>query len=130
MPSPYSYDLRTKAIEAVERGEKKATVCRMFGMSRNTLHLWLTRKQETGDYQAITNYQQGYGHKITDWDKFRAFVQAHQDKTQAQMAELWGNDLTQQNISDALHKIGLTRKKRPMAIGNVMRSNDKPLSSN
>ena len=130
MPSPYSYDLRTKAIEAVERGEKKATVCRMFGMSRNTLHLWLTRKQETGDYQAITNYQQGYGHKITDWDKFRTFVQAHPDKTQAQMAELWGNDITQQNISDALHKIGLTRKKRPMAIGNVMRSNDKPLSSN
>ncbi len=115
MASAYSYDLRTKAIEAVERGAKKADVCRMFGISHSTLYLWIKRKKETGDCQAMTDYQKGYGHKITEWDKFRAFVEEHQDKTQAQMAELWGDDLTQQNMSDALHKIGWTRKKRPMA---------------
>ena len=124
MPSPYSYDLRTKALEAVERGERKVDVCRTFGISRNTLHLWLKRKDETGDCQAITGFQQGYGHKITDWDRFRAFVSQHQDKTQAQMAQLWGDDVTQQNISDALQKIGWTRKKRPMAIENEMNPND------
>ena len=123
MPSPYSYDLRTKAIEAVERGETKAALCRTFGIGRNTLHLWIKRKDETGDYQAITHYQQGYGDKITDWDKFRAFVAEHQDKTQAQMAELWGHDLTQQNISDALIKIGFTRKKRLTAIEKEMKPN-------
>ena len=111
MPSPYSYDLRTKAIEAVERGEKKANVCRTFGISHNTLYLWLKRKKETGDYQAMTDYQKGYGHKITDWDKFRTFVEEHSGKTQAQMAKLWGEGVTQQNISDALQKIGFTRKK-------------------
>ena len=121
MPSPYSYDLRTKAIEAVERGEKKATVCRTLGISCNTLHLWIKRKEETGDYQAITNFQQGYGHKINDLDKFREFVAEHSGKTQAQMAQLWGDDVTQQNISDALQKIGWTRKKRPMAIEKGMR---------
>ena len=124
MPSPYSYDLRTKALEAVERGERKVDVCRTFGTSRNTLHLWLKRKDETGDCHAITGFQQGYGHKITDWDRFRAFVSQHQDKTQAQMAQLWGDDVTQQNISDALQKIGWTRKKRPMAIENEMNPND------
>ena len=123
MPSPYSYDLRTKAIEAVERGETKASVCRTFGIGRNTLHIWIKRKEETGDYQAITHYQQGYGHKITDWDKFRAFVKEHQGKTQAQMAELWGDDLTQQNISDALHKMGVTRKKRLTDIEKEMKPN-------
>lgn len=123
MPSPYSYDLRTKAIEAVERGEKKVDVCRTFGISRNTLHLWMIRKQETGDYEAITNYQQGYGHKITDWEAFRPFVEENSGKTQAQLAELWGDDVTQQNISDALQKIGFTRKKRPMATENVMKRN-------
>ena len=111
MASPYSYDLRTKAIEAVERGEKKANVCRTFGISQNTLYLWLKRKKETGDYQAMTDYQKGYGHKITDWDKFRTFVEEHSGETQAQMAELWGEGVTQQNISDALQKIGFTRKK-------------------
>ena len=124
MPSPYSYDLRTKAIESVERGEQKATVCRTFGISRSTLHLWLSRKEETGDYHAITGFQKGYGHKIKDWEMFESFVQEHQDKTQAEMAKLWGDDVTQQNISDALQKIGWTRKKRPTAIESEMTSND------
>jgi hypothetical protein len=39
MSTPYSYDLRTKAIAAVERGERKNEVCRMLKISRNTLDL-------------------------------------------------------------------------------------------
>jgi transposase len=57
MPAPYSYDLRIKAIEAVKRGERKIDVCRMFYISRNTLDLWLKRKEETGDCKAIVNFQ-------------------------------------------------------------------------
>jgi hypothetical protein len=41
------------------------------------------------------------------------------------MASLWGDNVTQQNISDALHKIGLSRKKRRMAIENGMNSSVK-----
>ena len=37
MPAPYSYDLRQKVIEAVKRGERKTTVCKLFNISRNTL---------------------------------------------------------------------------------------------
>lgn len=111
MPAPYSYDLRTKVMDAVKRGEPKSKVSRMFNISRNTLDLWLKREQETGDYQAVVNYQQGNRHKITDWERFRQFAEQHGDKTQAQMAQLWGENVTQQNISDALRKIGFTRKK-------------------
>ena len=57
MPAPYSYDLRTKAIEAVQRGERKSAVCRMLKISRNTLDLWLKREKETGGYHAITDFQ-------------------------------------------------------------------------
>lgn len=124
MSAPYSYDLRTKAIEAIERGEPKINVCRMLKISRNTLDLWLKRLAETGDYQAITNFQTGSGHKITDWQRFAAFVKEHGDKTQAQMAQLWEEGVTQQNISDALKKLGISRKKRPMAIKNVMRASE------
>ena len=55
MASPYSYDLRAKAIKAVTSEEKKINVCRMFAISRNTLDLWLKREQETGDLKAIAN---------------------------------------------------------------------------
>ncbi len=111
MSSPYSYDLRQKAIAAVERGERKSQVSRMFNISRNTLDLWLKRKAETGDCQAITHYQQGNRHKIRDWQRFREFVQEHGGKPQGEMAKLWGDGVTQQNISDALRKLGVSRKK-------------------
>ncbi len=112
MPAPYSYDLRSKAIAAVERGERKSAVCRMLKISRNTLDLWLKRAVQTGDYQAITSFQKGSGHKITHWERFEEFVKAHGGKTQSEMARLWGDNVTQQNISNALKKLGLSRKKR------------------
>lgn len=116
MTKPYSEDLRNKAIAAVERGERKIDVSKMLNISRNTLDLWLKRKERMGYCRAITKYQQGYGHKITDWERFREFVQEHGEKTQGQMAKLWGDGVTQQNISDALMKIGFTRKKKVTGI--------------
>ncbi len=114
MAAPYSYDLRQKAIAALRSGERKSEVCRMFNISRNTLDLWLKREAETGDYQAMTDFQKGYQHKITDWKRFEEFVPKHGGQTQREMTKLWGDNVTQQNISDALMKLGLSRKKRPM----------------
>ncbi|WP_293072279.1 IS630 family transposase [Moorena sp. SIO4A5] len=111
MPAPYSYDLRSKAIEAVKRGEKKIEVSRFFKISRNTLDLWLKKERETGDYQASQPVGVGTVPKITDLEKFRKFVEEHSDKTQKQMAEIWGNNVTQQTVSYAIKKLGFTRKK-------------------
>ena len=118
MPAPYSYDLRKKAITAVKKGEKKINVCRLFQISRNTLDLWLKRQEETGDIKAITDG--GRPQKIKDEQKFREFVRENDDKTQKQMAELWGNNVTQQNISYFCQKLGITRKKKPMVIKREM----------
>lgn len=122
MPAPYSYDLRQKALKAVKGGDRKSEVCRMFNISRNTLDLWLKREAQTGDYQAITYFQKGYQHKITDWKRFEEFVQKHGGKTQREMARLWGDNVTQQNISDALIKLGVSRKKRLTDTENGMNS--------
>lgn len=110
MPAPYSYDLREKAIEAVKRGHKKINVCRLFKISRNTLDLWLKREKETGDYEAVAN-KQGRHSKIKDQEKFKVFVKENNGKTQTIMAELWGQNITQQNISYTCQKLGITRKK-------------------
>ena len=120
MPAPYSEDLRQKALTAIERGERKSDVSRMLNISRNTLDLWLKRKEQTGNVRAITHYQQGNRHKITDWQRFREFAQQHGGKTQGQMALLWGDNVSQQNISDALRKLNLSRKKRHPDIKNGM----------
>lgn len=111
MPAPYSYDLRSKAIEAVKRGQRKTDVCRLLQISRNTLDLWLKREKKTGDYSAIASAKKGRKTKITDEEKFRKFVREHSDKTQKWMAEIWGENLTQQNISYFCQKLEITRKK-------------------
>lgn len=59
MPAPYSDDLRTKAIAAVKRGERKIDVSRMLNISRNTLDPWLKRAEQDGSCHAIRHYQQG-----------------------------------------------------------------------
>lgn len=129
MPAPYSYDLRSKAIEAVKRGERKTTVCKLLKISRNTLDLWLKREEQTGECRAITGFQKGNRHKITDWERFRVFAQKHGGKTQVEMAKLWGEGVSQQNISDALQKLGLSRKKRHTAIESAMNSGGKRFKS-
>lgn len=112
MAKAYSYDLRQKVINAIELdGMRKSEAAQVFQLSRNTIDLWLKRKADTGDYQVKPNRTTGNRHKITDWDRFRAFVKQHGDKTQAQMAALWDGDISARTISRALHKIGWSRKK-------------------
>lgn len=105
---------------------KKSEAAQVFGVSRNTIDLWLKRRRETGDYQAKPRQPPGNGHKITNWEKFREFAVQYGDKTQAEMAELWEGQISARTISRALHKIGFTRKKRPMATLNAMKRSDKP----
>ena len=65
MPKPYSYDFRQKVLQAIELdGFKKSQVSEMFNISRNTINLWLQRKAETGDVQALPNRPPGNNHKI------------------------------------------------------------------
>lgn len=54
MPKPYSYDLRLHVIQAIKLDGLKITeVSEIFGISRNTVRLWLKRQRETGDFQAL-----------------------------------------------------------------------------
>jgi len=115
MPAAYSDDLRAKVLAAVDRGEKKSHVSRMFNISRNTLDLWLKRRQKTGKAAPIRHYHRGPQPKINDLDAFREFAIAHGHLTQLQMAQLWPEAISNRTIGKALQRIGFTRKKRPMA---------------
>ncbi|UWU50084.1 Transposase [Limnospira platensis C1] len=127
MPAPYSYDLRQKVIDAIELdGMPKTEASQVFHVSRNTINLWLQRKAQTGDFLPKPHHRPGNNHKITDWQKFKAFAQEHGHKTSAQMAELWDDDISPRTISRALKKIGFTRKKLT-ATKNVMSNSERSL---
>ena len=122
MAAPYSYDLRQKVLEAIDKGMRKSEASRVFNLSRNTIDLWLKRRETTGDYKAIQGYQAGSRHRITDWEKFREFVKKNGDKTQAEMAEAWTEQLSRQTIGRGLKKMGLTRKKKRMVTEKEMKT--------
>lgn len=124
MAKPYSYDLRQKVIQAIEMdGLKQSEASQLFNLSRNTIDLWLKRREATGAVQAKLTSPPGQRQKITDWVKFKALVEAHRDRTQAEMAQLWGA-ISERTIARALQQIGLTRKKKLMGIGNGMQPNE------
>ncbi len=39
MPTPYSYDLRAKVLQAIDEGTTKAQASRVFNLGRNTINL-------------------------------------------------------------------------------------------
>ena len=125
MPAPYSDDRRQKVLDAINSGNRKSHVSRLFNISRNTIDLWLKQQEATGSITAKRQDRRGPQAKITDWEQFRTFAQKHGHLTQQDMAQLWVEPITDRTIGKALKRIGLTRKKRPMATGNEMKPGDK-----
>jgi len=129
MPSPYSDDFREKAIAAVDRGEKKSHICRILGISRNTLDLWLKARAETGSFKAKRNYSRGPAPKIKNLEEFRQFACLNGGKTQQQMAERWPEKISRITIGKALNRIGFTRKKKLTGTEKEMKKSELSLSS-
>ncbi|MEO1622356.1 MAG: IS630 transposase-related protein [Cyanobacteria bacterium J06632_3] len=111
MPAAYSLDLRQKAVAAIDRGEKKSHVSQTLNISRNTLDLWLKRREETGSLAPQTPVKKGPNPKINDLDAFQQFATEHGRLTARRMAELWPEPVSDVTLGKALKKIGFTRKK-------------------
>lgn len=111
MAAPYSYDLRQKVIQTIDKGMRKSEASRVFNLSRNTIDLWLLRREATGEFKAAEGYQQGSRHKITDWEKFKEFAQDNGEKTQREMVQVWSGQISGYPIGRGLKKINFTRKK-------------------
>lgn len=105
---------------------KKSEASRVFASSRNTIDLWLKRREQSQDVKAKEGNQRGNRHRLTDWDKFEEFVPVHAGKTQVEMAQLWDGDISQRTMSRALQKLGWTRKKRHTATLNAMSPSEVP----
>lgn len=131
MPAAYSYDLRQKVIQAIELdGWKKSEAAQVFQISRNTIDLWLKRREETGDYRSRSSRPHRIQAKIIDWKQFREFADKHGGKTQAEMALLWHEPISARTISRGLQRIGFTRKKRATDIGKETKQSEGNLTLN
>jgi transposase len=112
MATAYSPEIRKKALYLIAVGKPITCISRELDISRPTLYKWKEKWEKTGSTEPQKVVPPPQPAKITDWDKFQKFVEQHQDKTQKEMAKLWGN-CSHHTISRGLKKIGYTRKKKP-----------------
>nr|WP_225901155.1 IS630 transposase-related protein [[Leptolyngbya] sp. PCC 7376] len=66
MPTPHSLDLHLKVFAVFDKGERESDICRFFGISRNTLDLWLKRREKIGSVAPKTNYRRGPQAKLNE----------------------------------------------------------------
>ena len=98
-------------------------VSQSFCISYSSLKRWVKQHRETGEVVAKQGYQQGHSHKITDWEAFQSFATEHGEKTQAEMAQLWPEEISEDTIGRGLKHIAFTRKKRATSTANGMPTN-------
>ena len=110
MPKSYSLDFRLKVLKAIDEGQKKSLVSRTFNVSRNTIDLWLDRRETTGSVEPRTYVKRGPDPKISDLDAFRQFVLSHGHLTHSQMAQQWPEPVSRRTIGNAIKRIGFIRK--------------------
>ncbi|MEM1291139.1 MAG: hypothetical protein AAGH67_06685 [Cyanobacteria bacterium P01_H01_bin.162] len=83
-----------------------------MGISRTTLSDWHHRYRACGEVAAKQGYQQGHSHKISDWEAFRAFAAQHGNKTQAEMAQLWPEEISEDTMAWVGHSNGLALREK------------------
>jgi transposase len=115
---PYGLDLRTKILEAYERGEGSVrTLARLFGVTPNTVQNYRTRVRVTGRLEPDP-HAGGVPPRIDDAhrEEVRALVAEKPDATVAELAKLFARRarirVSRPTMGRVLQALGLTRKKK------------------
>ncbi len=118
----YSYDLRIKALEYIEKGGSKEEASRIFGVTLRTLFHWIKRKKQ--GCLAPNQRRKRKPHKI-DEEKLKAYIQEHPDAYLREIAGVFGASVTA--VFYALRRLKINLKKRHFSIEKEMKRNEKSL---
>ena len=66
-----TYDVRTRAVQAVLRGRSMADIADAYGADRSTVYRWVTRYQEEGEDGLIRRPASGRPRKLEELDEYR-----------------------------------------------------------
>lgn len=116
MVKPYSVDLRARVLEYIDETADKAKASRLFKVGIATIYRWIARKKQSGN--VAPSPRKAYKKKIDDY-KLIAYVQENPDHFLSEIASHFGTTL--QAIFYALHRLKITRKKRPRSTRKEMK---------
>lgn len=112
----YSYDLRSKALNYIEKNGSKLEASRIFGVTVRTLFNWIKRKEKGCLVPKRTKDKRPY--KI-DEEKLKAYIEEHPDAYLREIAEVFG--ITISAVFYACRRLKITLKKRPRSIKREMK---------
>ena len=131
MPKPYSDDLRSRALEACDEGERPGVVAKRFRIGRASVYLWLKQRREEGRDRPK---KMGGGPQPVIRDAVEAalqgLVESDNHLTLAQyrdkLADKTGVCVHPWTIGRALRRLRLTRKKEDAACRRAGGGGDRP----
>lgn len=122
MPKPYSEDLRIRVVNCYRSGVPAREVAVQFRVSIPCVYRWDVIERKTCALKPL--YKTVDRSIIKDDEKFLAFIEVHAHSTLAQMAAAWDESISLMSLSRKLKKLGITRKKRPMATASETRQSE------
>ena len=113
----YSADLRLAAVKRyLGSGDTYAQTGKIFGVDGSSVRRWVQQYKETGD---LSDKPLKRSFKKIDPEKLRTYVKEHLDATQQEIADEFG--CSNQAVSKALKRLGITRKKKRAATKSARR---------
>jgi transposase len=119
----YSSDLRERVLRAIDAGESRADIIRLFGVSLATIKRYLKQRREQGTVAAKPHPGRPPKKSAPLQAALHKQLEEHDDATLATHCQLWqqqsGEEVSQSTMSRAISKLGWTRKKRRWVPVNV-----------
>lgn len=116
----YSYDLRTKALDYIEKGGSKVEGSRIFGVTVQTLINWVKRKRQGNLTPNPTRERRA---QKLEAEKLKAYIQKHPDSYLREIAEEF--EVTITAVFYACKRLKITLKKRRPSTKKGMSSEEK-----
>jgi transposase len=114
----YSKDLRLRVLAAVDRGEHREEIARLFGVSLATIGRYVKRRRETGEVVARPSpgRTRRIGSTVEERRALWAQLDAHPEATLEGHQDLWererGVRVSVATMSRAIRRLGWTYKQR------------------
>jgi len=112
----YSYDLRKKALDYIEKGGSKVEASQIFGVTVQTLINWVKRKNVG---KLMPNPSREKKPQKLNAEKLKTYIEKHPDSYLREIAEEFGVTITA--VFYACKRLKITLKKRRPSIEKGMK---------
>ena len=116
----YSYDLRRKALDYLEKGGSQAEASQIFGVTTRTLSNWIKRNKV--GCLAVGKRKERRPHKV-DSEQLKAYPKEHPDAYLREIAQFLEAKVTA--VFYACRRLKINLKKRHRSTENEMRKKGK-----